>query len=98
MAGAGELGLILVVLPTSRSPALLLFSLSSWLLSLFSLLLSPEADSSHSPLILTFGGADHRGISHSLPVKVLILNELFCHFRQGVPERSSALSPALIAP
>jgi len=77
---------------------MLLFSLSMWLLSLFSLLLLPDADSSDSPLILTLGGADHRGISHSTPVNVLSLKELFCHFRHGAPDRSNALRPAFIAP
>jgi hypothetical protein len=83
----------------SISPVLLLlFSLSIWLLSLFSLLLPPDADSSDSPLILTLGGADHRGISHSTPVNVLSLKEFFCHFLHGAPDRSNALRPALMAP
>jgi hypothetical protein len=76
----------------------LLFSLSSWLLSLFSLLLSPDAGSSESPLTLALGGAVQRGISQLTPVKLLSRKPPFCHLRQGFPERSRALRPALIAP
>ena len=99
--GAGELTLLLAVLPSSMSaPPLLfsLFSLSIWLLSLFSLLLSPEAESPNVPSALTFGGAVQRGISQTTPVKLLSVKLPFCHLRQGLPERSSARRPALIAP
>jgi len=99
--GAGELTLLLAVLPSSMSaPPLLfsLFSLSIWLLSLFSLLLSPEAESPNVPSALTFGGAVQRGISQTTPVKLLSLKLPFCHLRQGLPDRSRARRPALMAP
>jgi uncharacterized membrane protein YbhN (UPF0104 family) len=86
----------------STSTPLLLFSLSTWLLSLFSLLLPPEADAEPSVLVLDsiviLGGAVHRGISQVTPVKLLSLKPPFCHLRHGFPVRSRARSPALIAP
>lgn len=45
-----------------------------------------------------FGGAVHREISHSLPVKLVILKEALFHFRQALPERSRARRRSLIAP
>lgn len=45
-----------------------------------------------------FGGAVQRGISHSTPVKVLRRKPPRFHLRQGLPERSRARSPALMAP
>jgi hypothetical protein len=85
----------------STSPPLLLASLFTWLLSsLFSLLLlseagvEPSADDSGRDL----GGAVHRGISQTTPVKLLSVKPPFCHLRHGLPERSSARRPALIAP
>lgn len=91
------------VLPVSKSapPVLLLtlFSLSIWLLSLFSLLLSPDTDwLSEVACALILGGAFHRGISQTTPVNVFILNPPFAHLRQGLPVRSRARNPALIAP
>ena len=86
----------------SASTPLLLFSLSTWLLSLFSLLLSPDADADPSVLVLDsiviLGGAVHRGISQVTPVKLLSLKPPFCHLRHGFPVRSRARRPALIAP
>jgi hypothetical protein len=101
--GAGELALslLLALLPSSRSaPPLLfsLFSLAIWLLYLFSLLLSPDAESPDVPSALTFGGAVQRGISQTTPVKLLSVKLPFCHLRQGLPDRSRARRPALIAP
>jgi hypothetical protein len=96
--GAGELAGMLGALVISTSAALTLFSLSMWLLSLFSLLLPPDEEDSASPLMVSFGGAFHRGISQMAPVKVLIWKLPFCHFRHGFPVRSSARRPALIAP
>ena len=99
--GAGELALLLALLPSSTSaPALLfsLFSLAIWLLSLFSLLLSPDAESPDVPSALTFGGAVQRGISQTTPVKLLSVKLPFCHLRQGLPDLSRARRPALIAP
>lgn len=46
----------------------------------------------------TFFGARQVGISQTMPVKLLIRNTLFSHLRQGLPLRSSARRPALIAP
>lgn len=82
----------------STSIPLLLFSLSSWLLSLFSLLLSPDAGSSDLTSGLGLGGAVQRGSSQTTPVKLLTLKPPFCHLRQGLPDRSRALKPAFIAP
>jgi hypothetical protein len=99
--GAGELALLLAVLPSSMSaPPLLfsLFSLAIWLLSLFSLLLSPDAESPEVPSALIFGGAVQRGISQTTPVKLLSVKLPFCHLRHGLPDRSRARRPALIAP
>jgi hypothetical protein len=93
--------LLLTMLPCSMSaPPLLfsLFSLSIWLLSLFSLLLSPDAESPEVPSAFTFGGAVQRGISQVTPVKLLSLKLPFCHLRHGFPDRSRARRPALIAP
>lgn len=100
--GGGELlALLLALLLSSMSaPPLLfsLFSLAIWLLSLFSLLLSPDAESPEVPSALIFGGAVQRGISQTTPVKLLSVKLPFCHLRQGLPDRSSARRPALIAP
>ena len=100
--GGGELlALLLALLLSSMSaPPLLfsLFSLAIWLLSLFSLLLSPDAESPEVPSALIFGGAVQRGISQTTPVKLLSVKLPFCHLRQGFPDRSSARRPALIAP
>jgi len=99
--GAGELALMLAcALPISTSAALLLFSLSLPVLSLFSLLLSAPVDvePSESPPRVNFGGARHRGISQTTPVNDLSVKPPFCHFRQGLPDRSRARRPALIAP
>src|SRR5690349_4050628 len=85
-----------LAMSTSWTP--LLFSLSTWLFSLFSLLLLPDAEPSDWPLTVTFGGARQRGMSQLVPVKLLMLKPPFCHLRQGAPERSRARSPALIAP
>lgn len=82
-----------------------LFSLFS-LSSLFSLLLpaaetaaEAEADSSVTTGSGSgLGGAVHRGISHTVPVKLLSLKPPFAHFRQGLPERSRARRPAFMAP
>lgn len=83
----------------STSGPLLLFSLAIWLLSLFSLLLSPDAEPSELPrTTIGLDGAVQRGSSQVTPVKLLILKEPLCHFRHGLPDRSRARRPALIAP
>ncbi len=98
--GAGDETRLLLVMSTSAAPLLLfsLFSLSIWLLSLFSLLLSPEEDPAESPSIFCFGGAVHRGISQTTPVKLFSVKLPFDHLRHGLPVRSRARRPALIAP
>jgi hypothetical protein len=100
--GGGELlALLLALLLSSMlAPPLLfsLFSLAIWLLSLFSLLLPPDAESPEVPSALIFGGAVQHGISQTTPVKLLSVKLPFCHLRQGLPDRSSARRPALIAP
>lgn len=87
-------------------PAPLLLSLLSSALacasSLFSLTLPLADTSAESPSgfssTTAFCGAFQRGISQTAPVKVFSLKPPLFHFRQGFPERSRALSPALIAP
>lgn len=100
--GAGELSAEKLGVPCiSTSAPLLLASLLIWLLpSLFSLLLLSDAgvDSSADDSGRGFGGAVHRGISQTTPVKLLSVNPPLFHLRQGLPDRSSARSPALIAP
>lgn len=110
--GAGELAWTLGRLCISTSaPEVLLFSLLPGLpppFSLFSLLLLPsaeagvevgtpfsEVDSSDG---LGLGGAVHRLICQCTPVKVLSWKLPLVHLRQGLPLRSRARRPALIAP
>ena len=101
--GAGELSAEKLGVPCiSTSTPLWLASLLTWLLfSLFSLLLlsdaaavDPSADDSGRDL----GGAVHRGISQTTPVNVLSVKPPLFHLRQGLPDRSSARRPALMAP
>lgn len=83
-------------------PPALLVSLLTWLLSsLFSLLLLSADAADEAPFDSsgrTLGGAVHRGISQTSPVKDLSLKPLRCHLRQGLPDRSRARRPALMAP
>lgn len=102
--GAGELSAAMLgVLCISMSLPLLLASLLIWLLSsLFSLPLLLSTDAGVDPSIdesgRGFGGAVQRGISQMTPVKVLSVKPPFVHFRQGLPDRSKARRPALMAP
>lgn len=99
--GPGELACTLGgILCGSPSTLLVLFSLFIWLSSLFSLLLlSAEPEGSSVRVSgLDLAGAVQRGISHNTPVKDFNLKPPLVHLRQGVPERSSARRPALIAP
>lgn len=109
--GAGELAWTLGRLCISTSaPEVLLFSLLPGLpapFSLFSLLLLPSAEagvevgtpfSDNSSDGLGLGGATHRLICHCTPVKVLSWKLPLVHLRQGLPLRSRARNPALIAP
>lgn len=102
--GAGELAFTLGAMLVGCSPStwLPLFSLFIWLPSLwFSLLLlsaDAAAESSEVASGFGFGGAVQRGISHTTPVKLLTRKPPLAHLRQGAPDRSSARSPALIAP
>lgn len=43
-------------------------------------------------------GAVHRGTDHTTPVKLLRVKPPLLHLRHGLPERSRARKPALIAP
>lgn len=101
-AGAGELSAAKLGVPRiSISPPLLLASLLIWLLaSLFSLLLLSDAgvDPSADSSARGFGGAVQRGISHVTPVNVLRVKPPLFHLRHGLPERSNARKPALMAP
>ena len=90
----------------STSAPLLLGSLFTWVFcpeTMFSLLL-PSADaetgvgSSAVGSGRGFGGAVQRGSSHTTPVKLLRVNPPLVHFRQGLPDRSRARRPALMAP
>lgn len=110
--GAGDEAWTLGMLCISTSPPELLLSLlAGWsTFSLFSLLLSavdtaavdtaPEADASSGVAStgLGLGGAVQRLISHSTPVNVLIWKPPLFHLRQGLPVRSRARRPALMAP
>ena len=49
-------------------------------------------------LTTAFLGARHEGRSQTTPVKLLTKKPLFSHLRQGVPVRSRARRPALMAP
>lgn len=78
------------------------FSFSfSFPFSLFSLLL-PSADGAAESSALDSGtvrgGAVQRGISQTTPVKLLSLKPPLAHLRQGLPDRSRARRPALMAP
>jgi len=85
----------------STSPPLMLLSLLFGSFSLFSLLL-PSADTvvddSWVDSRLILGGAVHRGISQTTPVKLLSRKPPLVHFRHGLPDRSRARRPALMAP
>lgn len=101
--GAGDEAWMLGALCISTSGPLLLLEtlLPSFPFSLFSLLLpSAEgaAESSVPDSGLVRGGAVHRGISQTTPVKLLSLKPPLAHLRQGLPERSRARRPALMAP
>lgn len=107
-AGAGDEALRLGMLCISTSPPfspptlLLAVLLFSWpFSSLFSLLLlSAESAgvSSESPSPLGLGGAVHRLISQTTPVKLLSVKLPLAHLRHGFPDRSRARRPALMAP
>ena len=101
--GAGELAATILggILCRSPSAALLLCSLLSWLPSLLFSLLLLSADPVESGLTLSgrdLGGAVQRGTSHKTPVKLFNLKPPLAHLRQGLPDRSRARRPALIAP
>lgn len=101
--GAGELAAAMLgALCISISAPLLLASLLTWLLSsLFSLLLlSAEmgVESSADDSGLSLGGAVQRGISQTTPVKLFNTKLPLVHFLQGLPDRSRARRPALMAP
>lgn len=102
-AGAGELAALVFMGVTSPSPELL-FSLSTALVLLFALLpISPlgwvisvaSVESSSTAFVF---GARQVGTPHRTPVKLFSWNGLRSHFRQGLPVRSRARRPALIAP
>lgn len=102
--GAGEEALTLGALCTSASPPLLLLLplLATWPSSLFSLplLLSAAEGAPESSVVDSegLGGAVQRGISQTTPVKVLRVKPPLAHRRQGLPLRSRARRPALMAP
>jgi hypothetical protein len=103
--GAGEFTAATLGAPLciSTSTPALLVSLLTWLApSLFSLLLSSaEAVAESSALAASgfaLGGALQREISQTTPVKLLRVKLLLPHFLQGLPLRSSARRPALMAP
>ena len=47
---------------------------------------------------VSFFGALQEGICHTMPVKLLTAKPCLAHFRHGLPVRSRARSPALMAP
>ena len=81
---------------------LALLSLPTWLLLLFSLLWLLDVGRlplpGLSPDPKLFGGARQVGSSQVTPVNVLSRKPFFSHFLHGFPVRSSARSPALMAP
>ena len=92
--GAGELSMPFVIststlLVRSLGSALLPFGFMS-LDPVVSLLTSPEKESRF--------GASQVDIAHCVPVKDLITSGLCPQRRHGLPERSSARRPALMAP
>ena len=99
IGGAGELSSPFVRTVSPPSTPLLLCSLGSALLlpiftslePVLSLLTSPANDESRV-------GAFHEDMFQAMPVKELICRPLRSHFRHGLPERSRARRPALIAP
>ena len=99
MPRIGELAVLLAKVAMSTSPPLWLVSLSTALLLLLALSLGVLASLVSS---LTFTvvvlGARHDGSCHATPVKLLTLNPVRSHLRQGLPERSRARRPALMAP
>jgi hypothetical protein len=101
------MGMLCGVWAPASTPLLLVSLLTSGPSSLFSLLLSSltlasaETVAESSPVLsagLGFGGATQRGISHIVPVKLFKVKPPLLHFRHGLPDRSRARSPALIAP
>lgn len=103
--GAGELSATVWNGVLSPSPELLL-SLWIALVPRFALLPSASSAGTASPLELLrgssagwdLGGARQLGTSQVTPVKLLSWNDLRSHLRHGLPDRSRALRPALIAP
>lgn len=102
---------MLGMLRISTSPPELLMSLlDGWptFSLLFSLLLlavlttadagTPSGVTSVVSMGFGLGGAVQREISHSTPVKVLRRKPPLFHLRQGLPVRSRARRPALMAP
>ena len=98
--GAGELaGGVDIIIGSGLSPVLL----SSLPFGLASLLLcweTPFASLEPSPVDaeLAFSPPLHEGSSQTVPVKLFSVNGFLFHLRQGVPDRSRARRPALIAP
>ena len=92
IAGAGELaGLEGLTAGLLSLPILLLLLPLLWLLGV------PCPLSASEPK--AFGPGDFQdGISQILPVNDLTRNPVFSHFRHGLPVRSRARNPALIAP
>lgn len=105
--GAGDEAWALAALCISASAPLLLLTalVSAAAASLFSLpLLSSAEGTVDSSAVAAaasasgLGGAVHRGISQTTPVKVLRRKPPLAHLRHGLPERSRARRPALMAP
>lgn len=92
-AGAGELSTAMASPPALSAPPLLL-SLATALLSLTSLLPPVESDLT-SP---GNSGARQLGMFQCVPVKDFSWRPFRSHLRQGLPLRSSARRPALMAP
>jgi hypothetical protein len=101
ITGASELAKPLsgggIGVPASCSAPLL--SLMALLSSLTLLSLEPvESLLTSSAKMADFLGARQAGTSHATPVKLRILKPCFSHLRHGLPVRSRARRPALIAP
>lgn len=100
-AGAGELARSAEGLGVPASTPLLLLSLATALPSCAGFAsLEPLVSLFTSPLksVPDFFGARHAGTSQVTPVKLLSWKPLRSHFLHGLPDRSSARRPALMAP
>jgi hypothetical protein len=98
IGGAGELSSPFIIVSPPSIP-LLLCSLGRALLPIGFASLEPVESLLTSPAnVRSLVGAFQEGMPHIMPVKDLIWMPLRSHLRQGLPLRSRARRPALMAP